>query len=80
MGSELIGCYSSVETPVPIPNTEVKHTCADGTAWETVWKSRSQPINSLPFFIPSHLLMINTTISIPIPHEILPAMFKYQNY
>ena len=41
MGSEMIGCYSSVVTPVPIPNTEVKHTCADGTAWETVWKSRS---------------------------------------
>ena len=45
----MIGCYSSVGTPVPIPNTEVKHTCADGTAWETVWKSRSQPITSLPF-------------------------------
>ena len=47
----MIGCYSSVVTPVPIPNTEVKHTCADGTAWETVWKSRSQPIILLPFFM-----------------------------
>ena len=46
----MIGCYSSVVTPVPIPNTEVKHTCADGTAWETVWESRSQPIILLPFF------------------------------
>lgn len=51
----MIGCYSSVGTPVPIPNTEVKHTCADGTAWVTVWKSRSQPIIPLPnFFIMNH--------------------------
>src|ERR1043165_7165110 len=30
-------------TPVPIPNTEVKPDTADGTAWETVWESRSLP-------------------------------------
>src|SRR5476651_2568786 len=30
-------------TPVPIPNTEVKPHTADGTAWETVWESRSLP-------------------------------------
>ena len=30
-------------TPVPIPNTEVKLRLADGTAWETVWESRSLP-------------------------------------
>src|SRR6185503_14271973 len=30
-------------TPVPIPNTEVKPATADGTAWETVWESRSLP-------------------------------------
>ena len=28
-------------TPVPIPNTEVKPLWADGTAWVTVWESRS---------------------------------------
>ena len=28
-------------TPVPIPNTEVKLSRADGTAWVTVWESRS---------------------------------------
>src|SRR5881296_1087643 len=28
---------------VPIPNTEVKPATADGTAWETVWESRSLP-------------------------------------
>ncbi len=33
--------YSGGETPVPIPNTEVKPSCADGTAWATGWESRS---------------------------------------
>jgi hypothetical protein len=28
-------------TPVPIPNTMVKLLSADGTAWETKWKSRT---------------------------------------
>ena len=31
------------ETPVPIPNTTVKTQAADGTALETVWKSRWAP-------------------------------------
>ena len=31
------------ETPVPIPNTEVKLPRADGTAWATVWESRTSP-------------------------------------
>ena len=30
-------------TPVPIPNTMVKLHSADGTAGETLWKSRSLP-------------------------------------
>jgi hypothetical protein len=30
-------------TPVPIPNTEVKPSSADGTALVTVWESRSLP-------------------------------------
>ena len=30
-------------TPVPIPNTEVKLSTADGTACESVWESRSLP-------------------------------------
>ena len=33
------------ETPVPIPNTEVKLFCADGTAWEAEWESRTPPKN-----------------------------------
>ena len=32
------------ETPVPIPNTAVKPYRVDGTAWETVWESRSLPV------------------------------------
>ena len=31
------------DTPVPIPNTTVKARAADGTALETVWKSRRPP-------------------------------------
>ena len=37
------GGYSGGVPPVPIPNTEVKPTSADDTAWETVWESRSSP-------------------------------------
>ena len=36
------GDYSNEVTPVPIPNTEVKLTCADGTA-DLLWESRSSP-------------------------------------
>ena len=34
------GGYSSEDTPVPIPNTEVKLTNVDDTALATVWESR----------------------------------------
>ena len=40
------GGHSEEVPPVPIPNTEVKLFSADGTAWETMWESRSPP-NSL---------------------------------
>ena len=36
------GCIEGA-TPVPIPNTEVKPFGADGTAWVTVWESRTLP-------------------------------------
>ena len=32
------------DTPLPIPNREVKPASADGTAGETLWESRSSPI------------------------------------
>lgn len=33
------------ETLLPIPNRKVKLYSADGTAWETVWESRTLPGN-----------------------------------
>ena len=38
------GGHSEEVPPVPIPNTEVKLFSADGTAWETMWESRSPPV------------------------------------
>ena len=43
----LFGDHSEKDTPVPIPNTEVKLLRADGTARETWWESRPSPIPSL---------------------------------
>ena len=34
-----VGDDGKVDTPVPIPNTEVKHFHADGTWLETTWES-----------------------------------------
>ncbi len=52
------GGHSGGVTPVPIPNTEVKPTSADGTWEETPWESRSPPDFSdrtgpfgAPFFV-----------------------------
>ena len=48
---EISGDHSGGETPVPIPNTAVKPTSADGTALATGWESRSLPGISLLFFL-----------------------------
>src|SRR5690606_36783370 len=37
------GGHSGGATPVPIPNTEVKPSSADGTRLGTAWESRSLP-------------------------------------
>src|SRR5437588_7758631 len=42
-GTKYAGGHRIRVPPVPIPNTEVKPDTADGTAWETVWESRSLP-------------------------------------
>ena len=42
------------ETPVPIPNTEVKLFSADGTARVTEWESRTPP----NFFIKPGILFV----------------------
>src|SRR5579863_9630490 len=49
---EISGDHSGGETPVPIQNTAVKPTCADGTALATGWESRSLPGISLLFSAP----------------------------
>ena len=43
MFAEFPGGFGAGDTPVPIPNTEVKTCCADGTAWATAWESRTPP-------------------------------------
>ncbi len=47
MRAKIFGGDGKGDTPVPIPNTEVKTFCADGTAWAAAWESRSPPITSL---------------------------------
>ena len=42
-GNQFPGGHRREVTPVPIPNTEVKLSTADGTACESVWESRSLP-------------------------------------
>ena len=37
------GDYGVEETLLPIPNRKVKLYSADGTAWETVWESKTLP-------------------------------------
>jgi hypothetical protein len=52
------GGYSGKVTPVPIPNTEVKLTHADGTVPATEWQSRSPPsLNTLTLFFYPRLLL-----------------------
>jgi hypothetical protein len=40
---DVFGDHGGGETPVPIPNTVVKPSCADGTVGVTRWESRSLP-------------------------------------
>ena len=35
------GYYSKEDTPVPIPNTEVKLLSAESTWWEAAWEVRT---------------------------------------
>ena len=37
----ICGYNSKEDTPVPIPNTEVKLFSADGTWWATAWESKT---------------------------------------
>ena len=52
---DFFGGHSEEVPPVPIPNTAVKLFCADGTAWEAVWESRTPPT----FYIKAPLVLID---------------------
>ena len=41
---EICGDYSEEDTPVPIPNTEVKLLSADDTWRATAWKRKTLPL------------------------------------
>ena len=59
------GDYSGEETHVPIPNTDVKLSSADGTAWVTVWESKTLPgIFLRPFFIRTAFFLQNFFICV----------------
>ena len=51
----LCGYYSKEDTPVPIPNTEVKLLSGNGTWGATPWESSTQPRN---FFMQEGKLFI----------------------
>ena len=44
----IVGVFSGEGPPVPIPNTEVKLTCAEDTCLETDWENRSMPTQEAP--------------------------------
>ncbi len=67
MRAKFFGGDGKGDTPVPIPNTEVKTFCADGTAWEAAWESRSPPITSLHsrwYFIDEDVLFLDLSIDV----------------
>ncbi len=41
--SKFAGVYSGGDTPDPIPNSEVKPACGDGSAAVTLWESSTMP-------------------------------------
>ena len=51
----LAGDNSEEATPDPIPNSEVKLFCVDGTAWVTTWESRTSPAFFVFFDFDGHL-------------------------
>ena len=46
--TQIFGGHSGEVPPVPIPNTEVKLSCGDGTARATVWESSTPPNSFRP--------------------------------
>ena len=60
--SAITGDISRGETPVLIPNTEVKTSSAENTTWEAMWKDMSLPVfnygedNTSPFLLFIYIL------------------------
>lgn len=52
------GGNSDEDTPVPIPNTEVKLMSAEDTWWETAWEIRSSPVLQKDDCNSNHLFFI----------------------
>ena len=65
----LAGDNSKEATPDPIPNSVVKLFRVDGTAWVTVWESRSLPA----FFILFGIFVVNIVNGIGHVHEHAPS-------
>ena len=76
-GEKFSGGLGGRETPVPIPNTEVKPLSVDGTARVTVWESRTLPgVKLKPRFKAGFLFwqMVHGYLAILVwlRHELLP--------
>lgn len=57
-----VGDYSNMNRPLPIPNREVKHIYADGTAF--MWKSRTSPMILTGQILTSRLTVRPTDVTI----------------
>ena len=74
--NNLAGDNSEEATPDPIPNSEVKLFCVDGTAWVTVWESRTSPA----FFVFGARLRRRFVVRVPSTHHSLhPGIHRTKN-
>ena len=69
---------SGGETPVPMPNTAVKPSCADGTSPARGWESRSSPgfFFSAYSYQPSAVRYQLSVVSHQLSAEATPAVSK----
>ena len=71
--NNLAGDNSEEATPDPIPNSEVKLFSVDGTAWVTMWESRSLPA----FFVFARRLRRRGVVRVPSTrHSLLLASIR----
>ena len=66
------------ETLLPIPNRKVKLYSADGTAWETVWESRTLPSEQKKSNVVALLfLRVQGVVSSELVEETLEGVSKF---